>query len=324
MVRITEGLGVLALAADAATGRPRGSGLSAAIVAAEFSRRIGEDLATQKDAYFLALVRFIGCTITSHETGMLSFGDDQGFAVATMLGDWADREDLKKHLNHFIAHEATKDERDAAFNYICDILPDAAPDFTAAHCRQSYLLASRLPVSQTVLTSAARSFYGQTDRPDIRRMLSKGLAHPDGVSKFSKRCEHRQSPNQRLRLRLAAYRRSRSALRSASCAAFCAISRSAVSARSASNPASRSAACAATRSAASACCRSRSSFSRSSFIALTFRSASRAAAAACLSARFASFLGSSAAALNRSSRCCLASDAALRRPSKPSRLEFFI
>ena len=79
MVRITEGLGVLALAADAATGRPRGSGLSAAIVAAEFSRRIGEDLATQKDAYFLALVRFIGCTITSHETGMLSFGDDQGF-----------------------------------------------------------------------------------------------------------------------------------------------------------------------------------------------------------------------------------------------------
>lgn len=151
MVRITEGLGVLALAADAATGRPRGSGLSAAIVAAEFSRRIGEDLATQKDAYFLALVRFIGCTITSHETGMLSFGDDQGFAVATMLGDWADREDLKKHLNHFIAHAATKDERDAAFNYICDILPDAAPDFTAAHCRQSYLLASRLPVSQTVL-----------------------------------------------------------------------------------------------------------------------------------------------------------------------------
>lgn len=153
MARISEGLGVLALAADAATGRPQGSGLSAAIVAAEFSRRIGDDLTTQKDAYYLALVRFIGCTITSHETGMLSFGDDQGFAVATMLGDWADREDLKKHLEQFIALEAPEDERDAAFNYICDILPDAAPDFTAAHCRQSYLLAKRLPVSQAVLES---------------------------------------------------------------------------------------------------------------------------------------------------------------------------
>ena len=106
MAGISEGLGVLALAADAATGRPQGTGLSAAIVATEFARRIGESEETQKDAYYLALVRFIGCTITSHETGMLSIGDDQGFAVATMLGDWADREDLKMYLNRFIAHEA--------------------------------------------------------------------------------------------------------------------------------------------------------------------------------------------------------------------------
>tara|TARA_R110002124_G_scaffold104370_10_gene254322 strand:+ start:6855 stop:8384 length:1530 start_codon:yes stop_codon:yes gene_type:complete len=151
MARITEGLGVLALAADAATGRPQGSGLSAAVVAAEFSRQLGDDVTTQKDAYFLALVRFIGCTITSHETGMLAIGDDQGFALATMLGDWSDRADLKRHLDQFIALEAPKNERDAAFDYICDILPTAAPDFTAAHCRQSYLLAKRMPVSQRVL-----------------------------------------------------------------------------------------------------------------------------------------------------------------------------
>lgn len=151
MTHLSEGLGVLAMAADAATGRPKGSGLTAAIVAAEFSMRLGDDITTQKDAYFLALARFIGCTITSHETGMLSIGDDQGFAVATMLGDWADRDDLKQHLEHFVALEAPEADRDAAFNYICEILPDAAPDFTAAHCRQSYLLAKRLPISDAVL-----------------------------------------------------------------------------------------------------------------------------------------------------------------------------
>lgn len=153
MARISEGLGVLAFAADAATGRPQGSGLSAAIVAAEFSRRIGDSLETQKDAYYFALVRFIGCTITSHETGLLSIGDDQGFAIATMLGDWADRDDLKKYLDQFIAHDAPELDRNAAFDYICDILPDAAPDFTAAHCRQSFLLARRLPISAAVLDS---------------------------------------------------------------------------------------------------------------------------------------------------------------------------
>lgn len=176
MSRITGGLGVLALAADAATGRPQGSGLSAAIVAAEFSKRMGDDLKTQKDAYFLALVRFIGCTITSHETGMLSIGDDQGFAVATMLGDWADRDDLKMHLDRYIAHEAPEAERDAAFNQICDILPSAAPDFAAAHCRQSYLLAKRLPISEAVL-ECIPYYYARWDRkvlpfggPDVPRL----------------------------------------------------------------------------------------------------------------------------------------------------------
>jgi HD-GYP domain-containing protein (c-di-GMP phosphodiesterase class II) len=148
---ISEGLGVLALAADLATGRPRGSGLSAAIVAVELAKKLGQTIEEQKDAYFLAAARFIGCTITSHETGAMSIGDDQGFAVATMLGDWTDRADLKAHLEHFIAHEAPADERDKAFETICDVLPEAAPDFTAAHCRQSYLLAKRLAVSPAVL-----------------------------------------------------------------------------------------------------------------------------------------------------------------------------
>ena len=153
MPRISEGLGVLALAADAALGRPQGAGLSASIVAAEFVKRLGGTLEAQKDAYYLSLIRFIGCTITSHESGMLTLGDDQGFAFATTFGDWADRDDLFKYLKRFVALGSPEEERDAAFNFVCDILPGAAPDFTAAHCRQAYLLASRLPISETVLTS---------------------------------------------------------------------------------------------------------------------------------------------------------------------------
>jgi len=180
MTNIIEGLGALALAADMATGRPKGAGLTAAIVAVEFAKALGLDQKSTKDAYYLAVVRFIGCTITSHETGVLSIGDDQGFAVATMLGDWADREDLKKHLDQFIAHEAPEEERETAFNYICDILPDAAPSFTAAHCRQSYLLAKRLPVSPEVLDCIPFYYarwdgkilpFGGTDTPYLSRLV---------------------------------------------------------------------------------------------------------------------------------------------------------
>lgn len=180
MANISEGLGTLALAADMATGRPKGSGLTAAIVAAKFAEMLGLDTKTCKDAYFLASVRFIGCTITSHETGVLSSGDDQGFAVATMLGDWADREDLKKHLDQFVAHGTPEDERNAAFNNICDILPEVAPDFTAAHCRQSYLLAKRLPISEEVLESIPYYYarwdgkvlpFGGADIPLLSRLV---------------------------------------------------------------------------------------------------------------------------------------------------------
>lgn len=197
MTSITEGLGVLAMAADAATGRPHGSGLTAAIAAAEFSKLLGDDLSIQKDAYFLALVRFIGCTVTSHETGALSLGDDQGFAVATMLGDWADPEDLKRHLAQFVSLEAPQDERDAAFDYICNILPDAAPDFTAAHCRQSFLLAKRLPISQAVLDAVPYYYarwdgkvlpYGGTEIPYLSRLhrvteMAELIRRLDGADK---------------------------------------------------------------------------------------------------------------------------------------------
>lgn len=162
MTTVSEGLGTLALAADLATGRPKGSGLSAAVVAAEFARCLGLDTAGCKDAYYLATVRFIGCTITSHETGMMALGDDQGFAVATMLGDWADPADLKAHLDKYIAHEAEPDTREQAFDAICAMLPDAAPDFTAAHCQQSYLLAKRLPISKAVL-DAIPFYYARYD-----------------------------------------------------------------------------------------------------------------------------------------------------------------
>jgi len=180
MPNITEGLGALAIAADLATGRPKGSGLTAAIVAAEFAKRLGLGVAQQKDAYYLASVRFIGCTITSHETGSMSIGDDQGFAVATMLGDWADRADLKAHLERFIAHEAPADERDRAFEGICDALPEAAAGFTAAHCRQSYLLAKRLPVSAAVLEAIPYYYarwdgkilpFGGQDIPHLSRLV---------------------------------------------------------------------------------------------------------------------------------------------------------
>lgn len=147
---LSEPLGALSIAADLATGRPRGSGLTATVVSVALAKKLGMSTEDQKIIYFLAAVRYLGCTITSHETGMVALGDDQGFAVATMLGDWADPDDLREHLDRFIAHEATPDEREEVFSTIIGMLAGNAADFTNAHCRQSYLIAKRLPIPKQV------------------------------------------------------------------------------------------------------------------------------------------------------------------------------
>lgn len=161
MPTIAEGLGVLTIAADFVMGRPKGSGLSAAIMAAEFAKKLGLDPTGQKDAFFLASVRLIGCTSTSHENGLLALGDDQSL-FGTAIADWTDMDDMKAHLDRFFAPEAPAAARENAIKLICDFLPKAAPDLAATHCRQAYLLARRLPVSSRVLEGIA-FYYARYD-----------------------------------------------------------------------------------------------------------------------------------------------------------------
>ena len=149
-MQLSEPLGALSIAADLATGRPRGSGLTATVVSVALAQKLGMSVEDQKVIYFLAAVRYLGCTITSHETSLVALGDDQGFAVATMLGDWADPDDLYEHLDRFIAHDAAPKEREDAFSFIIGMLGEQAADFTGAHCRQSHLIAKRFPLPKQV------------------------------------------------------------------------------------------------------------------------------------------------------------------------------
>jgi len=150
MTTLSQGLGVLALAADMSTGRPKGSGLTAAIVSVNLADKLGMSVEDKKAVYYTAAARFLGCTITSHETAMMAQGDDQGFAVATMIGDWSNPESLRASLDEFVARDAKPEDRNKAFDSIVEMLPDAAQDFTAAHCRQAFLLAQRLPIPDQV------------------------------------------------------------------------------------------------------------------------------------------------------------------------------
>ena len=74
-VRLADVLGSLALAIDLGLGVPSETMLRTALVAVRLARAAGLDEADVAAAYQLALLRFVGCSTTSHETSFV-IGDE--------------------------------------------------------------------------------------------------------------------------------------------------------------------------------------------------------------------------------------------------------
>lgn len=161
MMRLSEPLGVLAMAADLATARPPGSSLTGAIVGIRLAHRASGDEALAQTVYYTALFGFVGCTAFAHEAGQMALGDDRGFSLAFLLCDWLDLDALQAALDENVAMHAPENERQAAFRAILD-MADAIPEVTRAHCAQAEIFARRLPLPAAVLPNMAH-FYSRWD-----------------------------------------------------------------------------------------------------------------------------------------------------------------
>lgn len=76
-VRLAELLGGISLAGDLANGFPAGKVLRTALLSAELARRAGSGAEVARQAYYIALIRFLGCTAFAHEEAhRYGAGDD--------------------------------------------------------------------------------------------------------------------------------------------------------------------------------------------------------------------------------------------------------
>lgn len=86
-MRLAELIGTLSLATDAGTGMPDETGLRIATVAARIGARIDASPADRASAFYLALLRFIGCTADS-EAAAGAFGDEVALGRETQGVDY--------------------------------------------------------------------------------------------------------------------------------------------------------------------------------------------------------------------------------------------
>jgi HD-GYP domain-containing protein (c-di-GMP phosphodiesterase class II)/DNA-binding CsgD family transcriptional regulator len=89
--RLAELVGGLALASDLANAFPPEKVLRTVILAVEVGRRAGYDDATLRDAYYVSILRFLGCTGFAHEEAHIyGAGDDSVTRNVMAMADAAD------------------------------------------------------------------------------------------------------------------------------------------------------------------------------------------------------------------------------------------
>jgi DNA-binding CsgD family transcriptional regulator len=125
-VRLSEVLAALSLASDVGHDQPLEKSLRNAVVAARLGMEVGLGREDLSDAYYVALLRSMGCTANAHESAAL-MGDDRAFAGLIQVLDVGDP----------LGWARGASERVAAW------APDLAGERTAAWFMQEGLKAGR-------------------------------------------------------------------------------------------------------------------------------------------------------------------------------------
>ncbi len=87
-LRLAELMAALSLATDLGMGQPLEQALRTCLIALELSERLGLEKEQLSEVFYVALLRFLGCTADAHEFAAMVGGDDIGIrqAIAPVLG----------------------------------------------------------------------------------------------------------------------------------------------------------------------------------------------------------------------------------------------
>jgi HD-GYP domain-containing protein (c-di-GMP phosphodiesterase class II)/DNA-binding CsgD family transcriptional regulator len=92
-MRLAELMGIFSVAADTGMGMPQDHGLRSATLSARIAAIQGAPVKVQSDAYYLSLLRFIGCTSDSHLAAEV-MGDEIAMRTKLYGADWASPSDF--------------------------------------------------------------------------------------------------------------------------------------------------------------------------------------------------------------------------------------
>jgi HD-GYP domain-containing protein (c-di-GMP phosphodiesterase class II) len=168
--RVAELTIALSLATDLGTGQPMEHGLRTCWLSLAVSESLGLDDASRSCVYYVALLRFLGCTSDASEIAVLAGGDDVAFnaAMAPIL-----MAPPGESIRHFVGHLAEDLPVRRRVARVVRALSDPGADrrSSSGHCEVAARLARRIGLDDAVCEALAHAF----ERWD-------GKGHPAGLA----------------------------------------------------------------------------------------------------------------------------------------------
>jgi len=148
-LRLGEFVATLALAQDNAFGQPLESQLRSCLLATWISDAAGFDKEVRDNVYWVALLRYVGCTGHAHEVATV-FGDEIAIRAQTLVHDAANPAEVM----HDVVAFATAGRSDAEREQIIQVIQQTAHEWAVHNfksgCEVADMLAQRLDFGPSV------------------------------------------------------------------------------------------------------------------------------------------------------------------------------
>ena len=147
----------MALAQDNAFGQPLESQLRSCLLATWMCEAAGFEKEARETAYWVALLRYVGCTGHAHEVATV-FGDEIAIRAQTLVHDAANPAEVMRDVVAFATAGRTQEERDEIIRMIQQTAREWAVYNFSSGCEVADMLVERLDFSPSVREALGFTF----------------------------------------------------------------------------------------------------------------------------------------------------------------------
>jgi HD-GYP domain-containing protein (c-di-GMP phosphodiesterase class II)/DNA-binding CsgD family transcriptional regulator len=156
-LRLGELVATLALAQDNAFGQPLESQLRSCLLATWMCEAAGFDEEERETAYWVALLRYVGCTGHAHEVATV-FGDEIAIRAQTLVHDAANPAEVMRDVLAFATAGRAQEERDEIIRMIQQTAHEWAVHNFSSGCEVADMLVQRLNFAPSVREALGFTF----------------------------------------------------------------------------------------------------------------------------------------------------------------------